>query len=519
VNCVDESLAERVLVLAPTRRDGTVTRDLLGHAGLRADVCMDLPSLVEQLEQGLGVLMLTDVALGDPQMAELIAALQQQPPWSDVPVVLLTQDRDRSPAAMRSLAQLSNVTLLERPTSTRTMISSVLAALRARRRQYEIRDHLKVRQAAEQALRDADQRKDEFLATLAHELRNPLAPLRTGLQLMARESSGRPTFDQLHSMMERQIGLLVKLIDELLDISRISTGKLVLQSETVDMRDVVQAAIEGSQPAIDAGRHELRVARGDEPLWVRGDPQRLAQIISNLLNNAAKYTPRGGLIRIEAGCEDGDIVVHVIDNGAGIPPHMLDSVFAMFTQVNRTLEHAQGGLGIGLSLVRRLTELHGGSVRASSDGADRGSTFTIRIPAVGPPCASTDADSAGMPLAQRGLRVLVVDDNVDAADTLAEWLRSAGCASRAVYTGEHALEVASEFAPEVVFCDIGLPGIDGHEVASRLRSDQRHARTVLVAVTGWGTQEDRRRTRGAGFDFHLVKPVRVESVAEILAGA
>jgi two-component system, sensor histidine kinase len=508
--------AERVLLVTPTRRDGEVTCSLLQRAGMHAVICRDLGDAAEQVELGVGTLVLTDLALIDPAMNEVISVLQRQPPWSDVPVVLLTHDRDRSPASARMLALLTNVTLLDRPTSIRTMVSAVLAALRARRRQYEIRDHLQTLQAAEHKLREADQRKDEFLATLAHELRNPLAPIRTGLQLLARRpAEPDSSLAALPQMMERQIGMLVKLIDDLLDVSRISTGKLVLQYDTVDLREVAHVAVEGSSPAIDAGTHALQVEAGTEPVWVRGDAQRLAQVIGNLLNNAAKYTPPGGRIELRVRREGEHAVVSVHDNGAGIPADMLDHVFAMFTQVNQTLPHARGGLGIGLSLVRRLVEMHGGSVQAHSAGAGLGSTFTLRIPTAPAP-AQHEPSSAAVEAAHRTLRVLVVDDNTDAADMLVTWLQHAGCPARAAYTGEAALEVAAEFQPEVVLCDIGLPGIDGHEVAIRLRRDGCLADARLVALTGWGSEKDKRRTRDAGFDAHLVKPVRVEQLTEIL---
>jgi two-component system, sensor histidine kinase len=512
--------AERVLLVTPTRRDGEVSCSLLHRAGVQAEVCANLQVLAEQIERGLGALMLTDVALADPAMSGVVAALQRQPPWSDVPVVLLTRDRDRSPRSEQVLGQLSNVTLLDRPTSVSSMVSTVLTAIRARRRQYEIRDHLQAQQAAEQALRDADQRKNEFLATLAHELRNPLAPIRTGLQLLSRQPV-KPGSPQavLPQMMERQIGLLVKLIDDLLDVSRISTGKLALQCETVDMRDVVQAAVEGSRHAIDAGDHAFHTELGSAPVWVHGDPQRLAQVISNLLNNAAKYTPPGGEIALCLANENDQAMVQVQDNGAGIPTDMLDGIFGMFTQVNRTLQQSQGGLGIGLSLVRRLADLHGGSVAAQSRGPGHGSTFTLRIPSTqGPAAAEVSAANAGS-VSHPAIRVLVIDDNVDAADTLADWFRHAGCPTHATYSGESALAIVDEFAPELVLCDIGLPGIDGHEVAARLRGNARHADAMLIAVTGWGSKEDRRRSGVAGFDAHLVKPVPIEQLAHVLARA
>jgi two-component system, sensor histidine kinase len=517
----DASRAEdlRVLIVPPTRRDGEVTCKLLEIAGVGCLSCPDLRSMAARMDEGVGAVMLTDASLADADMQVLHGTLAHQPAWSDVPVLMLTHGRELSPSSARALARLTNVTLLDRPVSTRSMVSAVLAALRARQRQYQIRNQLDRQRAAEQALVDADRRKDEFLATLAHELRNPLAPIRTAMHVLARVPADAPQAARLREMMERQLEQLVKLIDELLDVSRIATGKVLLQRERVDLRSVLDSALEASRPQVDASGHDLRVRYPAAPLWVVGDPSRLSQVISNLINNAAKYTPPRG--RIDVALDEGDrqAVVRVTDNGAGIPPDMLDRVFDMFTQVNRTLDRAQGGLGIGLSLVRRLVDLHGGSVGAESAGLDKGSTFTIRLPTVDGDAA---ADAAGTRQPERApvrrrMRVLVVDDNVDAADALAIQLETGGHEIRTAYGGEAALHAAEEFDPEVVLCDIGMPGIDGHAVAARLRASRRHASTVLVALTGWGSEEDRRRTRRTGFDFHLVKPVSAEAVDEILS--
>jgi signal transduction histidine kinase len=510
---------ERLLVAAPTRRDGEVTVELLRKAGVDCVICPDLKGMAEQLAAGAGALLLTEVALTHPDMGAVLRVLEHQPAWSDVPSIVLIRERMDSPATGRVLALLTNVTVLDRPVSTRSMVSAVLAALRARRRQYQIREHMLQQARAEQALLEADQRKDEFLATLAHELRNPLAPIRTGLQVLARVPSDADQSARLREMMERQLVQLVRLIDELLDVSRISTGKVVLQRERLDMREVVQAALEASQPAVDAAQHQLRVDLPCEPVWVVGDPPRLSQVISNLVHNAAKYTPNGGRITVALSEQQGEVVVSVADTGVGIPPDMLEHVFDMFTQVNRTLDRAQGGLGIGLSLVRRLMELHGGHVAAESPGLERGSTFTIRLPAaanelvtaaVAPPAAQRMA-------ARRRLRVLIVDDNADAADTLAILLSAHGHLARTEYGAQAALDAAREFRPQAVFCDVGMPGMSGNEVAARLRADPRHASTVLVAVTGWGSEEDKRRTHHAGFDFHLTKPVSFEAVDSVLS--
>ena len=401
------------------------------------------------------------------------------------------------------------------------------------------RAEAQLQQLAEK-LRQADRRKDEFLATLAHELRNPLAPIRTGLDLLERLPEG-PQAVQVRSMMQRQLNLLIKLIDDLLDVSRIATGKVMLQREVVDLRSVVESAVEGSQPMVSAGSHRLHLRLPDRPVGVRVDALRMAQVIGNLINNAAKYTPAGGRIEIGLAVEDDEAVLRVTDNGVGIPRDMLEHVFDMFAQVDRTLDQSQGGLGIGLSLVQRLVTLHGGRVAAESAGRDQGSTFTIRLPRVaidagaagddrgrgqGAPDAGADAATLAAAHGQGGAaparragkpRVLVVDDNVDAADSLAIVLEIEGCETRVEYDALEGLRAAAEFRPHAVVCDIGLPRVDGHEFARRLRADPVHSDTLLVALTGLGSDVDKRRTHEAGFDSHLVKPVDLAAVREILA--
>lgn len=512
--------ALRVLIAAPTRRDVDVTVQLLREAGVRSiPLERNSDAMLRQLRADVGAVLLADASLDDRRMDALLDGLAGQPAWSDVPVVLLTRDRERSPVAARMVASLTNLTLLDLPVSTASMVSAVLAALRARQRQYEIRDQLLTQLEAEQALREADRRKDEFLATLAHELRNPLAPIRIGLQTLARlRPDEEAPAARVHQIMERQLQVLVRLIDDLLDVSRISTGKVRLERERVDMRDVVEAALESSGPALEAGSHDLHVELPIAPVWVLGDPQRLSQVVSNLLTNAAKYTPDGGSICVALCVEATEAVVRVSDDGIGIAAEMLDRIFDLFAQVDRTLDRAQHGLGIGLSLVRKLMTLHGGSVTAESPGLGLGSTFTVRLPAIAAALAqpSDAVDPAGDARGVRRLRMLVVDDNVDAADTLVLLLEAYGHEMRSAYSGAAALRLARQFRPDVVLCDIGLPGIDGYTVASRLRADARLVSTVLVAVSGWGTEEVRRRARAAGFDYHLVKPVDLDSINGIL---
>ncbi|HVF16548.1 MAG TPA: ATP-binding protein, partial [Steroidobacteraceae bacterium] len=323
---------------------------------------------------------------------------------------------------------------------------------------------------------------------------------------------------RVRQMMDRQVTQLVKLIDDLLEVSRISTGKVVLQTERVDLRRVVEAALESSQPAIQAAQHSLRVELPSAPVWVKGDPSRLEQVICNVVNNACKYTAKGGDISLILTDVSNQAVLQVTDNGLGIPQEMLPFVFDMFTQVDRNLDRAQGGLGIGLSLVRRLMELHGGEVRAESPGPNKGSTFTLVLPLVDAdaPIESKQA-AAGARAAARPLRVLVIDDNRDAADALSMLLTTHGHQTRIAYGGAAALEIAREFEPETVFCDLGMPGISGFDVASRLRKEQKRGAPLLVALTGWGTDEDKRKTREGGFDFHVTKPITFDDVDRILS--
>ena len=365
-------------------------------------------------------------------------------------------------------------------------------------------------------LQQQDRRKDEFLATLAHELRNPLAPLRSGLSLLERASSLEAT-EKVRQMMGRQVSHMVRLIDDLLDVSRITTGKVQLRPEVVEVRTVLDAALEVNRPAIERARHDLFVSLPKEPLYVRVDPTRMAQVVGNLLNNAAKYTREGGRIELAAYQDDLHVAIRVRDNGAGLEPETIPEIFELFTQVGRTLQHAQGGLGIGLALVKKLVEMHGGAVQAESAGLGHGSTFTIRLPAAtSEQPAAEPGPPQRTPRGTRTWRILVVDDNEDAAETLAAVLQMSGHTTRTCHSGPAALRELDSFSPELVLLDIGLPGMDGYEVARRIRVTPGYSELLLVAVTGWGGESDRKRTREAGFNEHLTKPVEFERLDALL---
>jgi PAS domain S-box-containing protein len=369
-------------------------------------------------------------------------------------------------------------------------------------------------------LAETDRRKTEFLATLAHELRNPLAPLTNGLQLMRMAPGNAQAHEKARDMMDRQLRHLVRLVDDLLDIARISSGKVELKKESVSLKGILASAVETSMPLIASSGHALEVAMPDETLQLSADATRLAQVVSNLLNNAAKYTPHGGRIALATRREGDRVVISVADTGVGIAAEALPEVFEMFTQVGRNRDRSQGGLGIGLALVRRLVELHGGTVTAVSPGIGEGSTFTVRLPVAEP--QQPPAPMAGPPAPQSrtsggGLRVLVVDDNADAAESLAALLELSGHDTRVANDGDEAIRAAHEFRPEIVFLDIGMPGKDGYEVARALRESPDTRGAVLVALTGWGAKDDRARSRQAGFDHHLTKPAGLAAVDRLLA--
>ena len=380
------------------------------------------------------------------------------------------------------------------------------------------RDEDKLRQLASD-LSEVDRRKDEFLATLAHELRNPLAPIRTGLQLMKLARGQQATIEQTRSMMERQLTQMVRLVDDLMDVSRISRGKLELRKEPVTLAAVVNSAVETNRPLIEQMGHELTVTLPKQPLIVDADMTRLAQVFLNLLNNAARYSDRGARIQLNVELQGSDAVVTVSDTGSGIAADQLPRIFEMFTQVDKSLEKSQGGLGIGLTLVKRLVEMHGGSVEAKSEGLGKGSEFVVRLPvvveALKPQAPGVEDEPA---VTKSSLRILIVDDNRDGADTLSDMLKILGNDTRAAYDGQQGMDTAGEYRPNVILLDIGMPKLNGYEACRLIREQPWGQGVVLIAMTGWGQDKDRRRSHEAGFDHHLVKPVDPQALMKTLAG-
>ncbi|MBS0419472.1 MAG: response regulator [Proteobacteria bacterium] len=371
----------------------------------------------------------------------------------------------------------------------------------------------------EAQIRDANRRKDEFLATLAHELRNPLAPLRGAVHLLKRSDLTPGHADRAREIMDRQINHMVRLVDDLLDVSRINVGQVNLRNEIVALNTVVLDAVEAARVSIEEGAHSLDVAVCDEPVLLEGDGTRLVQVLQNLLNNAAKYTPAGGRIQINAARSGAEAVISVRDNGPGIPPEAQERIFELFTRVHPSDSIKVSGLGIGLSLARKLVELHNGRIEVSSEGAGRGSEFRVYLPVLQAPA---DAVLLGAPEGHKrvaGCRVLVVDDNQDAADSVSMLLALDGFETRVAYDGAQAIKEFAQYRPDALLLDIGMPIMDGYEVARRIRADAHGRGTVLCALTGWGQAQDKQRALDAGFDEHLTKPVDPSTLADLLSTA
>jgi two-component system, chemotaxis family, CheB/CheR fusion protein len=378
---------------------------------------------------------------------------------------------------------------------------------------HRLEDHLR-RLAAD--LSENDRRKNEFLATLAHELRNPLAPMSNMLEVVKRADGDGETLKRAYDTIERQLAQMVRLVDDLLDLNRITHDRLELRRSEVELSSVIQQAVEVARPLIDAAGQKLTVNLPAEPIYLNADRARLAQVFGNLLNNSCKYTRPQGQISLSAKRVDDEVLVTVRDNGAGIPADKLSSIFDMFMQVDRTAERSQGGLGIGLTLVQRLAEMHGGSVEAKSDGEGKGSEFVVRLPVLEKRAEVSSTETAAPARTSAQRRILIVDDNQDSADSLAMLLQLTGNETYMAHDGVEAVEAIEKHRPEVVLLDIGLPKLDGHEVCRRIREQPWGKDIVVIALTGWGQEDDRRKSEEAGFNGHLVKPVDYDKLLKLL---
>lgn len=478
--------SEVILVLTSGARDAALTQGLLARAAVASTVCKDVESLCTMMHAHGGAIVDEEI-FTRASVAHVSAALARQPAWSDFPFVLF-----RSRAAVIDDPRdhpLGNVTIVDRPVRVRTMIAAVRAALRSRRRQY--------------AARRAIESRDQFLAMLGHELRNPLGAILLGSELLGRtkDDAGR---DKQRAVIERQARHLSRLVDDLLDVARISYGKVVLHTAPVDLVDLVRACTQAIEPAARAAKLTLTFSAHGGPFTVVGDRLRLEQIFNNLLTNSVKYTPAGGSVAVSVERSDGYAVVTVVDTGIGIASNMLPRIFDVFTQADRTLDRAKGGLGLGLTVVRSLVRLHGGDVEASSDGLGKGTELRVRLPLT-TASAQANAPTVAHVVPPDARRVVVVEDNEDVRALLEQLLLAEGHTVWTADDGPSGHALIADKRPDVAFVDIGLPGFDGYELARRVRADG--VQSTLVAVTGYGQPEDRRRALAAGFDQHLTKPI------------
>jgi signal transduction histidine kinase len=473
---------------------------LLQHAGYRVIEAASGGEALEKAGKEKPELVLLDTKLPDLNGFEVCRQLKQNPSTAMVLVLQTSASYIGKPDKIRALDSGADNYLFE-PIEPEELLANVRALLRLGR--------------VERELRDMDRRKDEFLAILAHELRNPLGPIRNAVELLRKlDPSPAPAQENARQMILRQTGHMVRLVDDLLDVSRISQGKITLRRSPVELSAVLRAAVETSQPNINNRHHQLDVQFPQGEAWLDGDSVRLAQVIGNLLNNAAKFTPPGGRITLSASCVDSHAVIRVQDNGIGIAPEHVSSIFNLFSQAGHAPDRVQDGLGIGLSLVRTLVHLHGGSVSAQSGGTGMGSAFEVTLPITkssAPACEPAETES---PPAPAPYRILVVDDSVDAAEIVGQLLEHAGHAVHIAHNGASAIAAALQVQPDLVFLDIGLPDMSGGEVAARMRELPALQNIALVALTGYGQHKDRESAMAAGFNHHLTKPVSLETLSE-----
>jgi signal transduction histidine kinase/ActR/RegA family two-component response regulator len=509
-------LAENMeaIVVSPNRSDAELTCNLLEEAGINAIQASDVLSLLPRLPANLGCAVIVEEALSRNAVDALSEVLSCQPPWCDFPFIIISGQENMPVSILDRLFPYSgNITLLQRPLSPATILSAVRVALLARRRQYEVRDLLSQR---ERAMRS----REEFLAMLAHELRNPLAPIRNAAHVLKTLPINDPVFLKARGLIEKQVLHMSRLVNDLLDVTRLELGKVQLQREPMLLNAAISSALESCAEMIAARAHTLHMNLTSATLQIDGDPIRIEQIISNLVANAAKYTPRGGVIEVRSECEGHHAMLSVIDNGMGISPGLENTIFELFSQDEKTLARSEGGLGIGLTVVKRLVDLHGGSIEATSLGVNKGARFVVRLPLTTTPSGLHPAVEAHAVNSARR-RVLVVEDNADIRDSLQLLCEMWGHEVHFAETGAEGVALARQVKPDVALIDIGLPGMNGYEVASALRSckDEAMRFVKLVAMTGYGQPGDIENAKSAGFDAHLLKPVEPDLLQEIITAS
>jgi signal transduction histidine kinase/ActR/RegA family two-component response regulator len=500
----------KILIVAPIGRDADLMCSKLQAAGMECEVRKDVSGVAEGVAAGVGAILVTEEALTPEGARELTRVLSQQPAWSEIPLMILSGSLslENNTHSLDSILHRTNVTLIDRPVRIRSLISTAQSVLRARERQYDVRD-LMVQ------LEERIHERDRFLAVLGHELRNPLGAILLGAQMT--DDDGRLPADQAQ-LIERQSRHLTRLVNDLLDLSRVAAGKIVLKRQTLDLLDLVKQSVHTITPALQMQRIQLAVKLCDPPVLVYADPVRVEQIVTNILGNAIKYTPENGHVTLVVSCDGEHAIIRVTDDGVGIAPERIGGIFELFAQAENAIGRAQGGMGIGLALVRNLVELHEGEVEAKSDGVGRGSEFAVRMP-LATEEQRRDAASFARPEATNTpsatRKVAIVEDNKDVRDLLRLKLHRLGHEVFDAADGLEGVRVVLETKPDLALIDLGLPGIDGYEVARQVR-EQVGAGVILVAVSGFGQPEDKRRAIEAGFDEHLTKPADVRDIENLL---
>lgn len=507
----EPDLSHRVLIVAPIGRDAELMCTHLEAAGLECQSFDTVEEVCAELKEGAGALLLTEEALLPDATPKLSQALDCQPPWSEVPIIILAGEPsfDRPSRTYGDFGRRTNLTLIDRPVRIKSLVSAAQSALHARDRQYQVRDLM-------ETLEDRINERDRFLAILGHELRNPLGAILLASQM--KDDDGKLDGDHAE-LIERQSKHLTRIVNDLLDLSRLVSGKIVLKRQVIDLKDAVRQSMETVNAAASRQKVSVEVKPSTVPLPVDVDPVRADQIITNVLTNAVKYTPEGGHVAITLDRDGDQAVIHVLDDGVGIAPDRIGTIFELFAQAENAIGRAQGGMGIGLALVRNLLELHGGSISAKSDGLGKGSEFVVSFP-IAVPHAVTVTPERRVAMVASGdghaRRIVIVEDNADVRELLRLKLRRLGHTVDAVADGPSGVTAIVDGKPDLALVDIGLPGLDGYEVASQVRQSLGED-VVLVAVSGFGQPEDKRRAMEAGFDEHITKPADVTDIENLLA--
>ncbi len=493
-------LQNRILILAPTGRDAVLTAGVIASAGMDSMICTSVAELLEQLQRGAGAILTVEEALA-AVLPPLSVYVAEQPNWSDIAILLLTHRGADAPNLAHAVDLLGNITVLERPVRTLAMVSALRAALRARLKQYQVRE--------------AGQRKDEFLASLGHELRNPLAPIRNSMGILKHLYPDVPAVGKVRTVIERQVTHLTRLVDDLLDVARITNGKITLQPAPFTMAAAVEHVLELASTPLQAKMLRLETTLPPVPVHLYGDYARVIQVVANILLNAVKFTPADGTICFDSRVEEGNAVFCIRDTGIGLSEHAHESIFELFAQEKPASGPVTSGLGIGLNLSKTFTEMHGGAIRVHSEGLGQGSEFTVTLPiVVGDPAPAARDSVAGQLTCAANAQpsVLVVDDNRDAANMLQTLFELEQYEVATAYDGFDAIAAVKRALPNFIVMDLGMPGIDGYDTVRQIRKQPGAADITIVALTGWGQSEARSKATAAGFDHHMVKPVDFDAL-------